>query len=74
MSHLSEGSLRWMLDDPLSLADKDRAHLRKCRRCKDAAARVIADARKAAAVFETDQPAPVDPAAVLRALRERGVI
>ncbi|MBW3591820.1 MAG: hypothetical protein KY393_08265 [Actinobacteria bacterium] len=74
MRHLSEGSLRWMLDDPLSLADEDRAHLRKCRRCREAAARVIGDARRAAAVFETDHPALADPAAVLRALRERGVI
>lgn len=74
MSHLSEGSLRWMLDDPLSLAGEDRAHLRKCRRCRDAAARVVGDARRAAVVFETDQPAPADPAAILRALRERGFI
>lgn len=74
MRHLSEGSLRWMLDDPLSLAGEDRAHLRECRRCRDAAARVIGDARRAAAVFEAEQPAPADPAAVLRALQERGVI
>lgn len=74
MRHLSEGLLRWMLDDPLSMAEEGRAHLRKCRRCRDAAARVIGDARRAAVVFEADRPAPADPAAVLRALQERGVI
>ncbi|MEX2587679.1 MAG: hypothetical protein WD602_06760 [Actinomycetota bacterium] len=74
MKHLSEATLRRRLDDPASLAAGDRAHLRACRRCKDLAAQVVGDARRAAELLEGTPLAPVDPAAVLKALRKRGAV
>lgn len=74
MSHLSAGSLRWMLDDARSLEPAERAHLRECGPCRQLAAGVISDARRVAVLLESVQGPAVDAAQVLDSLRRRGMI
>ena len=73
MSHISEGELRRMLDQPQSFPEEQRAHLESCERCRTIAAAVVADAGKAAMLMEGAGKVPADPEAALDTLRKRGL-
>jgi hypothetical protein len=45
MTHLDNGKLRRMLDEPLAIAASDQAHFDGCDSCKGQAARISTDAR-----------------------------
>jgi hypothetical protein len=73
MSHISEGVLRRMLDQPQSFPEEQRAHLESCERCRTTAAAVVTDAGKAAMLMEGAGRVPADPEAALNTLRKRGL-
>lgn len=73
MKHISEGSLRRMLDQPQSFPEEQRAHLESCDRCRTTAAAVVGDAGRAAALMEGAGKVVVDPAPALASLRTRGL-
>jgi hypothetical protein len=73
MSHISEGVLRRMLDNPQSFPESDRAHLQACDRCRSRAAAIVGDAGKAAVLMEGAGKVSADPAAALKNLRSRGL-
>jgi hypothetical protein len=58
MRHLSDGSIRRMLDEPFSISDKERSHFAGCSLCKARAERFRADQRSVAAFFQTESPRP----------------
>ncbi|MFN2451214.1 MAG: hypothetical protein ABR541_02550 [Candidatus Dormibacteria bacterium] len=47
MSHLSEGTLRRLHDDPHAVTEGDHRHLDACARCRKQAAEIAADAERA---------------------------
>lgn len=73
MSHISEGELRRMLDQPQSFPEEQRAHLESCERCRTTAAAVVTDAGKAAVLMEGAGKVSADPEAALNTLRKRGL-
>ncbi len=73
MKHLSEGTLRRMLDQPQSFPETDRAHLESCARCRTTAAAVVGDAGRAAVLMEGAGKVTADPKAALSRLRSRGL-
>lgn len=73
MKHLSEGTLRRMLDQPQSFPEADRAHLQSCERCRTTAAAVVGDAGRAAVLMEGAGKVTADPKAALDQLRSRGL-
>ncbi len=73
MSHISQGVLRRMLDQPQSFPESDRAHLESCERCRSTAAAIVGDAGKAAVLMEGAGKVSADPAAALENLRSRGL-
>lgn len=73
MKHLSEGTLRRMLDQPQSFAEADRSHLESCKRCRTTAAAVVSDAGKVAVLMEGTGRVAADPAPALEGLRGRGL-
>ena len=48
MSHLSEGALRRMFDDPNAVTGTEREHFASCSECQDRYAKTSADATQAA--------------------------
>ena len=44
MPHVPDGTLRRLADEPLAVADRDRAHLSSCRHCRARRARADSDA------------------------------
>ena len=48
MSHLNDGALRRMLDDPNAVTSTEREHFASCTECKDRYAKTSADATEAA--------------------------
>lgn len=73
MSHISEGELRRMLDQPQSFPEQQRAHLESCERCRTTAAAVVSDAGKAAMLMEGAGKVVADSEAALNTLRKRGL-
>lgn len=70
MSHLDDGVLRRMLDEPLAVSDVARAHLDTCPRCRVRRERIGADAARAAQLLAVGAP-PVSATAALRAVHTR---
>jgi hypothetical protein len=60
MRHPSEGVLRRLLDEPLGVADADRAHVAACPACLTALEEVRGDARTAGAALGGPARPPVD--------------
>jgi len=73
MKHLSEGTLRRMLDQPQWFPEADRAHLESCERCRAAATAVVADAGRVAVLIEGTGKVDADSRAALNRLRGRGL-
>lgn len=73
MSHISEGVLRRMLDQPQSFPESDRAHLQACDRCRSTAAAIVGDAGKAAVLMEGAGKVSANPEPALENLRSRGL-
>ncbi|HYN98354.1 MAG TPA: hypothetical protein VEU28_01630 [Actinomycetota bacterium] len=73
MSHISDGVLRHMLDEPQCFAESDRAHLESCDKCRSRAAAVVGDAGRAAMLMEGAGKVSADPAAALKNLKNRGL-
>lgn len=73
MSHISEGVIRRMLDQPQSFPESDRAHLESCERCRSTAAAIVGDAGRVAVLMEGAGKVSADPAAALKNLRSRGL-
>ncbi|CAN5898787.1 hypothetical protein BH23ACT12_BH23ACT12_14890 [soil metagenome] len=73
MKHLTEGTLRRMLDQPQSFPEADRAHLESCERCRTTAAAVVGDAGKAAVLMEGAGKVAADSEAALHQIRSRGL-
>jgi hypothetical protein len=69
VEHLSEGSLRRALDEPLALNGEDRAHLRGCARCAARAEEVRNDATMAAALLARPATPLLDTRRALAAVR-----
>lgn len=61
MAHLSDGTLRRMVDEPLAIADSDRRHYRACSHCQEQGAQIAALAGTTARIFGA-APAPLDTA------------
>lgn len=70
MTHLSDGTLRRLCDEPLALGARDRAHYDSCGRCRSRFAAVAADARYTATVLAVED-ADLDPQAALARLGQR---
>lgn len=64
--HLSDGTLRRTLDEPVAVDTRSRSHLESCVRCRGRLAGVAADAAKARAMFASPEPAVDVEAARLR--------
>ncbi|MGY1739130.1 MULTISPECIES: hypothetical protein [unclassified Blastococcus] len=60
MRHPSEGVLRRLVDEPLGVADADRAHVAACPSCLAGLEAARADARTAAAALDAGVPTHVD--------------
>lgn len=73
MSHISEGVLRRMLDQPQSFPESDRAHLQACDRCRSTAAAIVGDAGKVAVLMEAAGKVSANPEPALESLRSRGL-
>lgn len=73
MKHLSEGTLRRMLDQPQSFPEAERAHLESCARCRTTAAAVVGDAGRAAVLMEGAGRVSANSEAALADLRRRGL-
>lgn len=58
MRHITDGTLRRLVDDPSAVSDDDIAHLDSCERCRARHAQVAADAATAAALLMRPQPLP----------------
>jgi hypothetical protein len=56
--HLSEGALRRLADEPGSVADRDAAHARECRRCRVRGQQIASDAAFAQRVLGGPQLLP----------------
>jgi len=61
MTHLSDGTLRRMIDEPRAIADSDRGHYRACSYCQEQGAQIAALAATTARTFDAAQ-APLDTA------------
>jgi hypothetical protein len=57
MRHPTEGVLRRLVDEPVGVADADRAHVAGCTTCLADLETARADARAAAAALTTEEPA-----------------
>lgn len=68
MAHLSDGTLRRMVDDPDARAGSDAAHLETCSECKARFERISADARMIGGLL-TVPAAPVDVASAFDKVR-----
>jgi len=60
--HPGEGTLRRLVDEPVGVADADRAHVAGCPACLDGLAAARADATAAATALSTDAVPDVDRA------------
>lgn len=67
MNHLSEGTIRRMLDEPESACEKDNDHLESCAVCRIVSAQIHSDVDKAQALLGTGK-ADVDPEVALTRL------
>src|SRR5579863_8451180 len=64
--HLSDGTLRRSLDEPVAIDARSRAHLGTCDRCRRRLAGVTANAASVGAMFASPVPAVDVDAARLR--------
>lgn len=70
MTHLTDGELRRLYDEPLAVAESARGHFNQCSRCRERLAVIAGDARTAQAALAV--PAiTVDPAAAFHAISGR---
>jgi hypothetical protein len=58
MAHLGDGTLRRLCDDPLTITDQARAHLRDCSRCRARHAEIADTARTVTALFDLPAARP----------------
>ena len=72
MSHLSDGALRRLHDEPLAMAESHRDHLTSCLRCQGRYDAVTAAAGAAAAILAVESPRP-DVSQALGRLRQSAV-
>lgn len=72
MFHPADGTLRRLLDEPLSIALRDREHCARCARCQARMAEFIADAGRAADALSVP-PLAVDAAAACARAARRAV-
>jgi hypothetical protein len=70
MAHLSDGTLRRLVDEPAAVPDSLRRHYLDCTHCRERYSLVVEDARFAAGSLDLE-PAPVRPAAALQMLHQR---
>lgn len=70
MTHLDDGTLRRMVDEPLAVADSSRRHYDTCPRCRVRYERVAADAQYAERAL-AGEAMPAHSAAALQALHSR---
>lgn len=70
MRHLSDGTLRRLVDEPLSVSAADRAHFATCPRCRRTFEEISADAQNAARLLAASN-GRLDPAPALVRLRAR---
>ncbi len=70
MWHPAEGTLRRLLDEPLSVALRDREHCASCARCTERLAAMAADARGAERAMQVPE-FPLDPAAAYAQTAQR---
>jgi len=54
--HLSDGTLRRSLDEPVAIDARSRGHLESCDRCRRRLAGITADATSAGAMFASNRP------------------
>ena len=73
MGHLSEGTLRRMLDDPDATTAEVRSHFAECRECQALQARVDEDAKAVASLMNRPD-SDVDVAAALARVQERAPV
>ena len=67
MTHLADGVLRRLYDDPLTITDRARAHLRDCARCRTRQAEMADTARTMTALFDLPAARPDTARAFARA-------
>ena len=70
MRHLTDGTLRRMVDEPLSVSAGDRQHSGACRRCQIRLEKISTSARQAARLLAVSET-PIDPALALAHVRQR---
>ena len=71
MSHVSDGLLRRVVDDPLILGAADRRHVDACEACRARLAAMADDSQAVSRLFSTPTP-PVDLPAARQRLSQRG--
>ncbi len=69
MSHLSDGALRRMFDDPNAVTGTEREHFASCSECQDRYAKTSADATQAARLLAVP-PATFDADAAYKRVTE----
>jgi hypothetical protein len=69
VGHLSEGTMRRMLDDPDTITSADRSHFAECTQCQGLRSRIDWDAKSVALLMERPEPA-VDVAAALARVQQ----
>ena len=58
ITHLADGVLRRLCDDPLTITDRGRVHLRDCTRCRARQSEIADTARTMAALFDLPAARP----------------
>ncbi len=71
MSHLDDGTLRQLIDEPAGVAAPDRAHAESCAQCGARRAALAADAAAVQAALTEPATQPANAAAALAAVRAR---
>ena len=70
MLHLSDGALRRMIDEPLAMSERDKAHYERCPRCQARRDALAATAERASVLLAVPQ-VPVDSVRALNVIRAR---
>ncbi|MDQ2743684.1 MAG: hypothetical protein M3Z66_15515, partial [Chloroflexota bacterium] len=73
MTHLSEGTLRRMIDEPLAIADSEWRHYRACSRCQEQGSQIATLAATTARSFGA-APAPLDTARAFAQVSHRAAL
>ena len=62
MTHLNEGALRRLVDEPFAISGSEREHFQSCERCRESIRRMRAEAAEISALFDATVAPSIDRA------------